>query len=285
MKRALVLLAAAALSGCSLKDMALRTTAELLEDGSSAFFEESDTVLARESLGAQLKMVEGLLKNDPANRRLLFLAAQGYSGYAFLFLEDKEPGRAKIFYQRGRDYGSRLLARNKSLSGALGLPLDDLEARLKTARQSDVPGLFWTAYGLSSWVNLSRDSAEAVAELPKAVLLMKRVHELDAAYNFAGTDLFFGVYYASRPKILGGDPEKSKAHFESARRINRGKFLTAHLLEARYYAVAAQDQEHFTNLLKRVADSAAGELPNARLADEVAKEKAKALMEKTDEYF
>ena len=42
---------------------------------------------------------------------------------------------------------------------------------------------------------------------------MKRTHELDPDYNFAGSDLFFGVYYASRPKLLGGDPEKAKEHF------------------------------------------------------------------------
>ena len=99
--------------------------------------------------------------------------------------------------------------------------------------------------------------------------MMKRAWELDKEFHFGGPDLFFGVYYASRPAMLGGDPAKAKTHFEWARRLTAGKYLMAYVLEARYYAVAVQDRELFTALLTRVKDSPAGALPDARLSAEL----------------
>lgn len=284
--RGLALIASAfALAGCSLQTMALRSTAGLLVDGAKTYYGEPDATLAREAMGPQLKLVEALLENEPGNLRLLALASQGFGGYAHLFLEDDQPERAKTFYLRGRDYGLRLLARQKAYARVLAQSPSELEDALRQAARADVPALFWTAYCWAGWVNLSRDSSAAVADLPKAALMMKRVNELWPEYYFAGSEIFFGVYYASRPKMLGGDPEKAKTHFERAHRVNGGKFLTAHLLEARYYAVAAQDQELFKSLLAKVKESEAGALPESRLADEVAKKKAAALLEKINDYF
>jgi hypothetical protein len=114
---------------------------------------------------------------------------------------------------------------------------------------------------------------------------MKRSHELAPEYDFAGSDLFFGVYFASRPKLLGGDPEKAKEHFKWAERLTDGKYLMTYVLEARTLAVGLQDRALFESLLAKVQQSPAGRLPQARLADEVAKRKAAALMEKIDDLF
>ena len=98
----LLTLSVLALNGCSLKMAALRSTADLLDRGAAAFYEEEDVPLAQNSMAGHLKLLEILLKNDPANPKLLLNAARGFGGYAFLFLEDKEPQRAKIFYARGK---------------------------------------------------------------------------------------------------------------------------------------------------------------------------------------
>ena len=45
------------------------------------------------------------------------------------------------------------------------------------------------------------------------------------------------------------------------------------------------DEELFKRLLTEVLDAPADALPEARLANEVAKRKAKALLEKTDDLF
>lgn len=272
-------------SGCSLKGLALRSTAAIVDDGASALYEEADPELARGSVAAQLKLLEVLLRNDPGNARLLQRAAEGFCGYAFLFLDDTAPARAKGLYIRGRDFALRALSRDKKLAGLGSLELEPLQAALAQAGPEDAPALFWAGFGWASFINLSKDNSAVLAELPKAVAIMERVLALDPSYNFAGADLFFGVYYASRPAILGGDVKKSRAHFQEARRRTAGKYLMNYILEARYLAVAQQDLEAFQGLLSKVQEAPAGTLANARLADEVAKQKATQLMEKADDLF
>lgn len=272
-------------SGCSLKSLALRSTAGLLDKGAEALYEESDPRFAEETMASQLKLIEALLRNDPDNRKLLALAAEGFAGYAFLFLEDEQPERAKNFYLRGRDYALRSLSRRAAFKELADLDLEKMGAALKSARRSNAPELFWAAFNWSGWINLSRDSSDAVSQLPKAVLLMSKVRELEPAYHYAGPDLFFGAYYASRPTMLGGDLKKAKIHFLRAEELTAGRFLMSYVLEARYYAVATQDRDLFKKLLDQVREGRAGSLPQARLTDEMAKIKAAKLLGKIDEYF
>ncbi len=287
MKKALPLLAfmALALAGCSPRTIALRETTSLVSGGASALYEEPDPQLAREAFGSQLKLAEVLLRDEPDNPVLLSLLAEGFNGYAFLFFEDSEPARAKAFYLRARDYALRLLAPRRGLERVTELDGDALDKALKSAGPENAPALFWAAFGWAGYINLSKDSPSALAELPKAVALMERARQLAPDYHFGGADLFFGVYYASRPAILGGDVKKAQTAFEEARRRTAGKYLMTYVLEAKYLAVAKQDQELFTTLLKKVTDSEAGQVPNARLTDEVAKIKARTLLEKKDDLF
>jgi hypothetical protein len=282
---AAALLGALLLTACSPRTIALRQTAALVHDGASALYEEPDPQLARESMGGQLKLLEVLLRDEPSNRDLLDLTAEGFNGYAFLFVEDADPARAKGLYLRGRDYAQRRLAGRGDLARLTELDQDAADKALAQARPEDAPALFWTAFGWASYINLSKDSPSALAELPKAVAAMERARQLAPDYHFAGADLFFGIYYASRPAILGGDVKKAQAAFQEARRRTGGKYLMTYVLEARYLAVALQDQELFKSLLQKVADSPAGQLPNARLTDEVAKTKARTLLEKKDDLF
>ena len=285
LKKISILICLFGISGCSVKGLALRSVGELLETGTAAFHEEPDPLLARDALGAQLKLLEGLLRSRPGDARLRRLAAEGFGAYAFLFFEDSEPSRAKGFYLRGRDHALAALDQRPRLRGLAALPLEKLEAVLSRAEPADAPALFWAAFCWSGFINLSRDSPPALAELPKAVAIMGRVHALDKAFNFAGADLFFGTYFASRPKLLGGDPEKARTHFAWVRRLTGGRYLMADVLEAKTLSVAEQDKERFASLLQGVRSAPAGRLPGARLADETAKLKAALLLEKIDELF
>ena len=273
------------MAGCSMKTIALHSTAALLDEGAGAIYEEPDPQLARESMASQLKLLETLLRSEPENEKLLVLAAEGFSGYAFLFLEDSESRRAKGLYLRSRDYALQALKRQPYFDKLTEQNLDALEQSLKSAGPNEVPALFWAAFGWAGSINLSKDSPEALAQLPKAVLIMKRVEELSPDFHFAGPELFFASYYASRPVMLGGDLKKAKFYFQEAARRTQGRYLMSLVLQARYYAVAAQDKELFKSLLTQVKESASGAWPNARLTDEIAKLKASALLEKTDDFF
>ncbi len=285
LKKIALLLPFFALAGCSFNSLALRSTSQLLDRGASAVYDEPDPQFARESMASQLKLIEVLLQNAPQDERLNRLAAEGFGGYAFLFVEDSQPERAKGFYLRGRDYALRSLSRRPGFSKIAASTADELDQALKSAAKADVPALFWAAFCWSSFINLSKDSPEALAQLPQAVAMMQRVHELDPAYYFAGPDLFFGVYFASRPRLLGGDPEQAKARFAAAERITDGKYLMTYVLKAKTLAVALQDRALFESLLAKVRETPAGSLPQARLADEVAKLKAAALLEKANDLF
>lgn len=264
---------------------ALRTTAFMLDRGRKAALDEPDYQLGRDAVASQLKLIETMLVSDQENIVLRRMAAEGFGGYAFLFVEDAEPNRAKALYLRGRDHALEALALKHAFLGLKDKNVDDFEKALKWAKKEDVPDLFWAGFGWAGMVNLSKDDAAALADLPKVVLLMKRVYELDPTYHFGGADLFFGVYYASRPPMLGGDPAKAKVHFEWAHKITRGHYLMTHVLNARWYAVAVQDRELYKQLLTKVIESPSGTLPEARLTDEAAKRKAAAYLERIDDYF
>lgn len=283
-----LILAALSLAGfgcASIDRYALRTTASMLERGRKAALEEPDFQLGRDAVASQVKLIETLLVSEPENRSLRRLAAEGFGGYAFLFVEDSEPARAKGLYIRGRDHALTSLSLKSAFSGLKDKSIEDFERALKLAAKDDVPELFWAGFGWAGMINLSKDDAAALAELPKVSLLMKRVYELDPAYHYGGADLFFGVYYASRPAMFGGDPAKAKVHFDWAHKITRGHYLMSHVLNARWYAVAVQDRELFRQLMAKVIEAPAGILPEARLTDEAAKKKASMYLEKIDDYF
>jgi hypothetical protein len=288
MRKAVVLAASAAfLAGCSsvTNHVAVLSTADILTLGRGATLDEPDYKLAHDAMPAQLKLVETLIVSEPADRNLRRLAAEGFAGGAFLFVEETDPGRAKALYLRGRDHALAALALKSRFAGLADKPLDEFQETLRNATLDDVPDLFWAGMGWGGYVNLSKDDASALAELPKVTAMMTRVQELDPSFHFAGADMFFGVYYASRPRILGGDPAKAKAAFERVTAATKGRYLMAHVLNARWYAVAVQDRELFKQLLTKVLESPAGRLPESRLTDEAAKLRAGRLLEKIDDYF
>lgn len=262
----------------------MRQTGHILVSGAGALFDEPDPAFARDAMPAQLTTVEALLRSDPRNVELLTLAAEGFSGYSFLFLDDSQPERAKGLYLRGRDFGLQALSARSGVDLA-AVDSSSVPAALARLGKADVPALFWAAFGWAGDINLSKDSPSALADLPRVVAMMERARALDPAYHFAGADVFLGVYYASRPAMLGGDPVQAKKYFEEARSLTGGKFLMTYVLEAQTLAVGTQDQELFKSLLTAVAQAPAGALPEARLTDEVAKQRAAALLEKSNDLF
>jgi len=271
-------------SGC-VQSIAVSTMGGLVDEGFSAFTEEDDLAFAEKALPGNLKLLEVMLKSSPENERLLRLASEGYSSYALGFLEDKEPDRAREFYLRGRNFGLRILRQDEELAKALDGTPDDLKAALDQRGPEDVPAAFWTAFGWGSYIYLSLQNTDAIGDLPRAEALMQFVAKNDSSFYYAGADLFLGTLYGSRPKILGGDPEISKQHFERALRISGGKFLLTYVYYARSYAVQTQNEALFEELLNKVRDTPLDVLPEFKLANAIAKEKARMLLEKKSDLF
>jgi hypothetical protein len=281
---AAVLASTLVFGGC-IQTIAVSTVGGIAYDGFSAITEDADLNFAEKALPGNIKLLEVMLKSDPENKRLLTLVSQGYCSYALAFLEDSVQDRARDFYKRGRDFGFRMLRQDAQIARALDGSADDLKAVLAKRDRDLVPAAFWTAFGWGSFIYLSLDNMDAIGDLPRAEALMDFVARNDSAYYYGGAHVFLGTLYGSRPRMLGGNPEISKAHFEAALRINSGKFLMTYVYYARSYAVQTQDEALFDSLLAKVDSASIDILPEFRLANAIAKEKAKLLMSRRADLF
>ncbi len=188
------------LGACSLNRTAAKVTSGVVDAGLPAVFGQSDPQYVKEALPANLQLMEILLASDPENKGLLLNAAQGFCGYAFMFLEDEQPERASVFYLKGQDYAGR------ALGGATA----------ETAKKKDARPLFWHTFCKALYMNINRDKPEAIAEIPTLEPAALKLLELDPGYYYNAAHDIMGAYYAIRPRMLGGSPEKAAEHFEQA---------------------------------------------------------------------
>jgi tetratricopeptide (TPR) repeat protein len=273
------------LAGCSSSRFVVQATLPLVESQILAMQEESDPILAEKAIPANLKMLEGLLKHDPDNPRILENLAEGFCGYAFSFLEDTEPDRASSLFARGKDYARRATIIRTGRKKWQDLSLDEWSSALKAVEVAHQPPLFWLGQCWGSWLMLNLDSVEAFADIPRLELLMKKVHALNPAFHHAGPNLFLGAFYGGRSRMLGGNPEKSRHHFEQALALTENKYLLVPYFFAKTYAVQNQDRELFESQLQAVLQALPNLFPEQRLANAVARKKAAQLLGRIDELF
>jgi hypothetical protein len=270
---------------CSLDKFVIRQTGTLLDYGVLALYEENDLILAEQAMASNIKLLEGMVKGDPENKHLLLLTSQALSGYAMGFVEDDSPDRARGFYLRAREYGSRVLRENSKFLESENKPLEDFTEAVQLFNKDDLDALFWTAFAWAGWINLSLNDPLAFVELPKVQVMMQRVLDLDESYFFASAHLFFGSVWGTKPKMLGGDPDKAKEHFEKNLRITEGKFLLAHIYYIKYYALKTYDEALFDQLLTYIKETPVDILPEFQLLNSMAKEKATRLEQNRAEWF
>ncbi|MCF7886262.1 MAG: TRAP transporter TatT component family protein [Candidatus Marinimicrobia bacterium] len=271
------------LSGCSINRMMVNTTANFFHDGMDVLYREGDLKLAQQFLGSNLKTIEVMLNRDPDNQKMNLLAAQGFGAYAMAFVQDLEPERAQNLYRRGLNYALKSLPKKKAFSK--DIKLDDLDKLLQDYKKGEVPYLFWTAYNWGNIILMELEKPISLMHMVKVEKIMARCEELDEEYNFAGVDLFYGSYYAARPKMLGGDPEKGRDYFQRCFQLNSEKFYLAKYFCAQYYAIGVNDEELFDKLIKEIENLDIDKYPEYRLMNAIAKEKAQRLKENKSKYF
>jgi len=271
------------LAGCStLMKSGVRHATPLFQDMIQQVQQGDDIQLLREGLPALLILVDGLLVETPDNRPLLVLASQANMAFAMGFIEQEDPQRASRIYWKGKQYGMRALMQNRKFARALEKGESYPEA-CRTLTRRDLPALFWTANNWAGWLNLNLRDTKALFDQPKILALMQRALELDDTYYYGGPHLFFATYYANLPPIMGGSAEKSRKAFDEVARISGGRFLMADVFLAEYYAPLVLDEELFDTTLQRVLDTPPDVDPEIRVMNELAKERARRLLEKRDE--
>ncbi len=137
----------------------------------------------------------------------------------------------------------------------------------------------------ASAINLNRDDLARVVDLPKAIALIKRSHELDPKFYNAGAAMTLGIVYCSQGKAIGGDPDLGKKFFQEAIDASGGKYLMARVMYARFFGVITQDRPLFESTLKEVLAAPADLYPQQRLANALAKKRAKRYLDHVEDYF
>ncbi len=256
----------------------------LIDDVAMATAKHDDIILVSQGIPTYLLLLEGLLESHPNDARLLTSASEAYTSYAIL-LELDDPERANRLYARGKKYGLKALASNKKLAPLLGAPFSEFSTIRQHLKPSDLPRVFWAASSWGAWISTNLESMHALAQLPKVILLMEWTVEIDGSFQYASPHLFLGVYYASLPPMLGGNPDKALAHFDRAIELTGGQSLMALVLKARYYARQIFDRELHDALLKKALSQRTNTIPELTLQNEIAQKMARTLLEGSNEFF
>jgi predicted anti-sigma-YlaC factor YlaD len=293
----LALVTLLALTGCSVRKVALNQASDALAHSGSAFASDDDPELIRQAAPFSLKLMDSLLEDNPRHVGLLTAAAKGYTQYTYAFvqqdgdeLEDIDIAQATVrfnrargLYMRARVYGLRGLdAAHPGMSAALER---DPKTSVRQAQQQDVPLLYWTAAASAGWIGLSKDNAAAVAQVPMMEALIDRALELDEAWDAGAIHTFLIAYEPVRASRSGDAVARARAHFERAVALSKGQQAAPYVALAESVAVGVQDRAEFQRLLGQALSVNAEAAPQWRLANVVMQRRARWLLSRTDQLF
>ncbi len=272
------------LSACSMNKMMVNMSMPMIEGGIEAMNEESDLQLAEDAMPANISMLNSMIRLDPENAQLHIYAAQAYYGLSYGFNEDRDNRRADRFYLRGLKHGLIAL----ELLGLKNIKkqnIETLEQQLQQLDNDNIAAIFWTASNWAKWIDLNRDDAASLIQLAKPTAMMQRVLELDDTFYYGSAHMYFGVYYGARPPMFGGDFTRSKKHFDRAREINQDKLLIVDLLQAQYLSRQMFDQQDFHQRLTKIIEAPEDLYPELTLLNQIAKRKARLLLDREAQWF
>lgn len=267
------------LGGCA--SLIGKTTERISNRLETAILNQPDVETVRQGAPAFLIMLDSMVAGETPNPSSLAAAAKLYSTYASVFVADQQ--RAKTLSLRGKRYAQRALCGySNTYCRALPKPIPEFKEALDLASEKDLPYLFTYATALTTWVQNNTEDWSAIAELPKAELIFEKTLELDPAYDKGNAHAYLGALSVRLPAAMGGQPEKSRAHFEDALKLNDN--LMNRLLFAKHYARAVYDQALHDQLLADIFSRSA-EQPGQTLINQLAKEQAKELAASSADYF
>jgi hypothetical protein len=275
---------ALATAGCSIDKMAADNMVPVLKRTDDSFERSRSPKAARQAGPGLLFTLDGLIATSPENPELLELGAQMNATFAFAFVEDEDEEWAKELYDRARDYAFRALKeRDEDLANKVEAKLDQVQ-KLEDVPEKDIPALFWLAFAWGSRINLDRSDEKLIGQVGMVDRAMQAVLEKDEGFFNGGPHLYFAIRYAALGASMGGDPKKALDHFQAVDRLTNNKHLMAKVLKAKFWSCSmmAKNQKgawnDFLNTLEGVLNAPPDLWPEQRLANEVAKVKAKKLL-------
>lgn len=242
--------------------------------------QQSDLDLVCAGAPAYLLMLDSLLARNPDSRGLLLAGAQTYTAYSSALEEcGSSSERLTAITGKARQYGKQLLAQRLP---DLYQP-DRLQTALADCTAADAPVLYWGAAAWLSWIRGQGGSSAAMADLVIVESIMARLLVLAPSYQNSGPRLFFAAYLATKPTLLGGNPERSAQLFDTALAESSGKFLLIPVMYAETYARQMQNQALHDQLLQRTLAFDVTTAPENMLANQIARRRAQRLL--AENYF
>jgi tetratricopeptide (TPR) repeat protein len=275
------------LSGCAHKAAVEPPTGSYLEDIYSTANTNPDVDMFGAAMPPYLQYTDSLLGPD-SPESLLYRLSGAYYGYAFCFLEDTDKKEASVNYLKGREYTFNELKRYRMFYQIVTYETSIIaykQALTATFDKKNIQALYWTAMNWAGWINVNLDNPDARADLPKAEAMLEFINTIDESYNNGSVHATLGVLYANRSKADGGDPEKAREEFDKAFTYSGNSIFLMHVMYARYYACQIQDRELYKKTLTTVLETPSNTYADKTFINEVARRKAKVLMDNIDKYF
>jgi predicted anti-sigma-YlaC factor YlaD len=285
--------------GCSVEKMAVQSVADMLGSGGGTVFTgEEDPKLVRDALPFALKLYESLLESAPDHRPLLLATGQGFVLYAYAFVQSpaqmlpeeeielqlSELARAKKLYLRARRYTLRALdLRHPGMRDALFA--QEWDGNLDFTDEEDVPYLYWAGMAWLGALTTDFFDMELLVTMPRAVALVTRILDLDEDYDNGAVHEFLATFYGSIPREMGGSEEMAREHYGRALDLSGGAKASTYLALATTVSVANQDVKEFRDLLEKALDVDVDAVPEYRLMNILAQEKARWLLEHVEDFF
>lgn len=281
-KLLIVLLAATALSGCSIRQAAFNSASDMLAPPPSskpakaadtknnpmlALTGENDPELVRDFFPTALKLYEIMHLQNPGHEGLSVMTGQLYIMYANAFVQtpaeqlpadqfDKQNEaylRAGNFYLRGSTFALEALDHKYRAFSASVFGQDETAAKaaLERCKKTDTAALYWAGAGALGAFALDPLNTNLLSILPGSISMLERAAFLDPGFNKGAIWEILMSFYAAAPDSLGGGRDKALAAYEKALQYSLGTSPGTHIGYARSFCIPAQDGAGFDAALEK----------------------------------
>ncbi len=251
--------------------VALKTTANVIYDGSDELFTESNWHQFNQAAPANLKLIEGLWYGDQDNEKLLTLLIKGYGAYGFAthetlglkdLLTEKEDSfhlqQAILNYEKASYYGLRLLKERGiteqmffDKSFALQIP-KVFDSKMNS--DTDVVAIFYFAQAMGSSINLQRTNIKKLAYLGHVQSMFDWACTKKPDLDRGACGLFGAVLQASTPGMMGGSQDKARAAFLKVIK-EQPKNLLARASFIQYHLIPMLEEDQFAVEMKKLKNA------------------------------
>jgi predicted anti-sigma-YlaC factor YlaD len=185
-------------------------------------------------------------------------------------------------YDRARDYCLRALeVRRPGLRQALS---KDVKTALASASVEDVPALFWSGAAWAGSLSVAENQLLRIGEIAMVRALLGRALALDESWQ-GGVIHEAMIAVDGLPPLLGGSPQRARAHFDAAVSMSHGTSAFAYVTMASSVAQPARDRAEFERLLRSALAIDVSKQPSIRLSNLVAQKRARFLLSQVGRLF